>query len=100
MDHITPLPAAHAPTEPPKSEESTAPPTPKTEHPTPNTSPETSKPKTGKLIRDTNPVRILLLVVVVFSSLFLLVRTLVVEPFGVPTGSMAPSLIGHHRDGP
>jgi signal peptidase I len=45
-------------------------------------------------------VRLLLIVTVVFASLFLVLRTLAVEPFGVPTGSMAPALIGHHRDGP
>jgi signal peptidase I len=37
---------------------------------------------------------------VVFVGFFLVLRTIAVEPFGVPTGSMAPALIGHHRDGP
>jgi signal peptidase I len=37
---------------------------------------------------------------VVFVGLFLILRTLAVEPFGVPTGSMAPALIGHHRAAP
>jgi signal peptidase I len=36
----------------------------------------------------------------VFISLLLLVRVLAVEPFGVPTGSMAPALIGNHRQAP
>ena len=35
---------------------------------------------------------------VVFLCLFLLVRTVALEPFGVPTGSMAPTLIGNHRE--
>jgi signal peptidase I len=43
---------------------------------------------------------LLLVVMVVFVGLFLVLRTLAVEPFGVPTGSMAPALIGHHRAGP
>jgi signal peptidase I len=35
---------------------------------------------------------------VVFLSLFMVVRTVALEPFGVPTGSMAPALIGNHRE--
>jgi signal peptidase I len=31
---------------------------------------------------------------------FLVVRTTLVEPFGVPTGSMAPALLGNHREIP
>lgn len=46
------------------------------------------------------PFRTLLVVGVVFLSVLLVLRTLAVEPFGVPTGSMAPALIGHHRSGP
>lgn len=34
---------------------------------------------------------------VVFFCLFLLIRTIALEPFGVPTGSMAASLTGNHR---
>jgi signal peptidase I len=34
----------------------------------------------------------------VFLSLFLVVRTVALEPFGVPTGSMAPTLFGNHRE--
>jgi signal peptidase I len=37
---------------------------------------------------------------VVFLCLFLLVRTVALEPYGVPTGSMAPALIGNHREAP
>jgi signal peptidase I len=35
-----------------------------------------------------------------FVCVFLFVRTAAVEPFGVPTGSMAPTLIGNHREAP
>ena len=42
------------------------------------------------------PRRLLHLGVLGFSF-FLLVRTVAVEPFGVPTGSMAPTLYGVHR---
>ena len=34
---------------------------------------------------------------VLFVSAILLLRTIGVEPFGVPTGSMAPTLCGNHR---
>jgi signal peptidase I len=39
-------------------------------------------------------------VAVVFVGLFMFVRVCAVEPFGVPTGSMAPALIGNHREAP
>ncbi|MGL6074565.1 MAG: signal peptidase I [Fimbriiglobus sp.] len=32
-----------------------------------------------------------------FLSFFLIIRTIIIEPFGVPTGSMAPALYGNHR---
>ncbi len=51
-------------------------------------------------IRDRSPYRILLLLSVGFVCLFLFIRAFAVEPFGVPTGSMAPALIGNHREGP
>jgi signal peptidase I len=87
MDHTTPPPESRRAPEPPKAE--------------PDARPEPHQhPNRPKLHRDANPVRVLLLVIVTFAGLFLLVRTLAVEPFGVPTGSMAPALIGHHRDGP
>ena len=35
---------------------------------------------------------------ILFVCLFLIVRTLLVEPYGVPTGSMAPAMLGHHRE--
>ena len=44
--------------------------------------------------------RRLLHLAVLFFSLFLVVRTVAVEPFGVPTGSMAPTLLGVHRSAP
>src|SRR4029453_18396333 len=34
---------------------------------------------------------------VLFVGAILFLRTLTVEPFGVPTGSMAPALCGNHR---
>jgi signal peptidase I len=37
---------------------------------------------------------------VFFLAIFLFVRTFAVEPFGVPTGSMAPTLLGNHREAP
>ena len=47
-----------------------------------------------------SPYRLLLVLAVGFVSLFLFIRVFAVEPFGVPTGSMAPALIGNHREGP
>jgi len=47
-----------------------------------------------------SPYRLLANIVVVFVSLFLFVRVFALEPFGVPTGSMAPALLGNHREGP
>lgn len=35
---------------------------------------------------------------VLILSLLLVVRTVFVEPFGVPTGSMAPAILGNHRE--
>lgn len=37
---------------------------------------------------------------VLILSLLLVVRTVFVEPFGVPTGSMAPAILGNHREMP
>ncbi len=56
--------------------------------------------ETRSVYRDRSAVRLLLMVGVAFVTLFLFLRTFAVEPFGVPTGSMAPSLIGNHREGP
>jgi signal peptidase I len=69
------------------------------DHPTPPPAPPTA-PSAPQPIRHAPPVRVLLIVIVVFASLFLLLRTLAVEPFGVPTGSMSPTILGHHRAGP
>src|SRR5688572_19183791 len=44
--------------------------------------------------------RVLVSIAVVFTLTFLFLRTILIEPFGVPTGSMAPTLIGNHREGP
>lgn len=66
----------------------------------PPPAPSPAAPAPPKLVRHAPLARVLLLVLFVFTSLFLIVRTLALEPFGVPTGSMAPSLIGHHRAGP
>ncbi len=45
----------------------------------------------------TNPARRLAQVSVALLCGFLVVRTAFLEPFGVPTGSMAPALVGNHR---
>jgi signal peptidase I len=58
-----------------------------------------SVPQSNVPFRDHSPSRLLLRVSVGFVTLFLLLRTLVLEPFGVPTGSMAPALLGNHREG-
>jgi len=46
-----------------------------------------------------SPIRLLLSVGGGLICTFLFLRAIVLEPFGVPTGSMAPALIGHHRQG-
>ena len=75
--------------------ESTIPPT------TPTTSSDIQHPSESPkaLHRDRSNTRLLLTLSVGFVSLFLFLRTFAVEPFGVPTGSMAPALIGNHREG-
>jgi signal peptidase I len=70
---------------------------PQTERPNPA---EPGPSQTNELLRDRSPLRMLLFAGTGFVSLFLFLRTFAVEPFGVPTGSMAPSLIGNHREGP
>lgn len=47
-----------------------------------------------------SPIRLLFTVGAGFVSAFLFLRVFLVEPFGVPTGSMAPALIGNHRECP
>ena len=49
-------------------------------------------PSAGSMFRQF--VQLLALV----ACLLLVVRTVFVEPFGVPTGSMAPALLGNHRE--
>src|SRR5688572_5850140 len=60
----------------------------------------TPTPTRPALVKHVSPFRALLIVIGGFVGLFLVLRTIAVEPFGVPTGSMSPALIGHHRDGP
>ena len=86
MDHTTP--------EPPNADDQT----PDARRQTPAN--ETPAANRQAPVRHAPPVRILLLTVVVFLGLFLVLRTVAVEPFGVPTGSMTPALVGHHRGAP
>jgi signal peptidase I len=44
------------------------------------------------------PGRVLATISVIFVCVFLFLRIAIVEPFGVPTGSMAPALVGNHRE--
>lgn len=48
---------------------------------------------------DRSSLRFVLNLSCVLLIIFLLVRVLLFEPFGVPTGSMAPAILGHHRCG-
>jgi signal peptidase I len=45
-----------------------------------------------------SPLRHLVEATALFLVALLLFRALAVEPYNVPTGSMAPALLGHHRD--
>src|SRR5262245_38274150 len=65
----------------------------------PNTASHTTTPN-RRPVRHLNPVRLLLTLRGGFVCLFLFLRVVAVEPFGAPTGSMAPALIGNHREGP
>ncbi|MBA4068072.1 MAG: hypothetical protein C0501_31090 [Isosphaera sp.] len=87
------LPPA-APPEPvpsPVAEEPAPPPPPPADPPPPTPNPR--RPRAS-------PYRLLANLAAGFVCLFVLVRVVAVEPFGVPTGSMAPALIGNHRAGP
>jgi len=55
-------------------------------------SPPLPMPSAGSMFRQF--IQLLALV----ACLLLVVRTVFVEPFGVPTGSMAPALLGNHRE--
>ena len=57
---------------------------------------DTPKPKRTPA----SPPRLLATIAIVFLIVFLFLRVGFVEPFGVPTGSMAPTLIGNHREAP
>ena len=69
-------------------------------------SPAAEHPASGKAAqrdhrhsrRHVSPYRLLANLAIIFVALFLFVRVFAVEPFGVPTGSMAPALIGNHRE--
>ena len=47
-----------------------------------------------------SPSRALATAAAGFVCAVVFLRTMLVEPFGVPTGSMAPTLLGHHREAP
>lgn len=66
--------------------------------PPPDVPPLPPPPAAGAGVTAT--VRLLLHTAALLLCVFLFVRTIVVEPFGVPTGSMAPTLIGNHREAP
>jgi len=89
--------AAAAPQPAPAAARPVPPPVPPAPQPAPDAQ---QPPRPRRPIRHLTPVRILLVIGVAFVSLFLFIRTFAVEPFGVPTGSMAPALIGNHREGP
>src|SRR5438270_4185080 len=62
---------------------------------------EPAKPVVPKRRRlPASPSRVLASIAVVFLIVFLFVRVGFVEPFGVPTGSMAPTFLGNHREAP
>ena len=95
MDEPAPAPPEH---HPPPGDGPPAPLPPpvslNTEHRTPNTPNETPNTK-----HESPPApRVLASVGAAFVGIFLFVRVVLVEPFGVPTGSMAPTLIGNHRE--
>src|SRR5258708_1513710 len=46
-----------------------------------------------------SPIHRLLPAFILTVCLLLLVHAYILEPFQVPTGSMAPTLLGHHRSG-
>jgi signal peptidase I len=77
--------------------ERTDPPPREPEKTTPDPRPPNGDPSAP--IRHLTPFRLILILSVGFLSLFLFIRGFAIEPFGVPTGSMAPALIGNHREG-
>jgi signal peptidase I len=107
MDRPDP-PAAEAPPappavpEPPAASEAT-PPEPEPAPPAPEAAASEPHPPTSvhrPHHAHVSSYRVLAHLAVVFVCLFLFVRVCAVEPFGVPTGSMAPALVGNHREAP
>jgi signal peptidase I len=86
-DELTPVPESHPVAEASGSPQVALP-----------ADPQPATPKPHAL--HASPYRILANLTIVFICCFLFVRVFAVEPFGVPTGSMAPALIGNHREGP
>ncbi|MCE9560495.1 MAG: S26 family signal peptidase [Planctomycetes bacterium] len=101
MDRPDP-PLPESPADPPSVELPLADelPLPKTPEPLPLDDEPTETPNTNHQTHISSPYRILANIIVIFVSLFLFVRVFALEPFGVPTGSMAPALLGNHREGP
>ncbi|MBX3397135.1 MAG: hypothetical protein KF873_00220 [Gemmataceae bacterium] len=68
---------------------------PTTETPAPDAPPP---PVPARLESPGNALRGVVSAAVLFVVVFLFVHAMLVEPFGVPTGSMAPALVGNHRE--
>jgi signal peptidase I len=64
------------------------------EEPLPPPAPE---PPLVRVLLSPTPSRRLAESLIIFVSAILYLRAIAVEPFGVPTGSMAPTLIGNHK---
>ncbi len=91
-----PAPSSAAPTEVPVASTVSHQDSPPDHH----AAPITTQPAVALAQKDHSSVRLLLLIGVVFVCTFLFIRVYALEPFGVPTGSMAPALIGNHREAP
>jgi len=62
--------------------------------------PSGSPVATAPVAANPQPVRTYLNFAVLVVCAFVFVRVVLVEPFGVPTGSMAPAILGNHRNAP